>query len=321
MFAMSVLVRNAEAERLTLKQFLVPLRHSGSYPDVPENLGLDTLLAARSCIAKSTRAQGRDPGKLLPTIKQLCELATPFVAALPSYCHDVYQLGLCPVALRAKPGFIEVRPSTNSGDRFCSDSSWVLTPDGSEQLVDGQRVPARHNELKHNLLVQFALLSGLTNGNSRGLEQHQAGQLMMQPEAFQMGLVAGAVSTDGCRKASKEGKEYFRVSQGRHCGHDSIVEVVSTAARRCEVGGLTHAGVEYLTVDLRGPRLPELSALIRAGHKQLPPCMDHSAYTVQYLRPFSVEPPSGLHLCIRISLKGGAQLVRTACSVGLLLGD
>lgn len=116
-----------------------------------------------------------------------------------------------------------MRPSTNSGDRFCSDSSWVLTPDGSEQLVDGQRVPARHNELKHNLLVQFALLSGLTNGNSRGLEQHQAGQLMMQPEAFQMGLVAGAVSTDGCRKASKEGKEYFRVSQGRHCGHDSIV--------------------------------------------------------------------------------------------------
>lgn len=99
--------------------------------------------------------------------------------------------------MRSPPPCLQVQPSTASGDRLCK-KSWVLDEQGQPLLDEhGSRVQPRSNEPKLNLLMQWSLLVGATNGSSRGWERSVMGQLLMQPESFLRGTLAAAVETEG----------------------------------------------------------------------------------------------------------------------------
>ncbi len=101
-----------------------------------------------------------------------------------------------PQAPRIPP---QVRPSTASGGTVCRCAELLDACGKSRRDVDsnGRRIRPLSNEPEVNILVQWALLMGLTNGSSRGCEPHMQAALLAQPRPFLAHMLAAMVETDG----------------------------------------------------------------------------------------------------------------------------
>ncbi|PRW39348.1 hypothetical protein C2E21_6948 [Chlorella sorokiniana] len=342
----TVLARSAEQARVRRREqkMKVVLCLEGSYPDVEPDWIHKLLLQARECCAQVYRRRGLNPDDYLPSVEALLSLTLQQLGyllgavlgdglsrdgsmiysasdlaggVLRVYCRLLLLLRLTPVASHDEGTSIRVRGSTASGARCC-EQSWVLGEDG-EAVVDaqGQRVRPQANDWDVNILVQFLVLVGAIDGNSRTLQQRVLSRLLMQPVRFLLPLLGGAVDTDGWYNQVAHA---ILFGQGRLCGKDTQVLTISRSALRCGVGGLVTVSSGSYHVRMRGARLPELRACIKVPHKQPPAEVNRTKYmraglgptyqkTDPHLRRFCVEEEQGLQLCVRIRLAGGPQLL------------